>query len=97
MALEAHFEQTIRSGIELGGVGLHSGAPVSMRLIPAPAGSGIVFRRTDLDNFEIAAVGRNVAKVAREFGELRDGGILDMQAGSAAGGKLEAGGSADAA
>ncbi len=35
-----------------------------MRLLPAPAGSGIVFRRTDLDNFEIPATGRNVAKVS---------------------------------
>jgi UDP-3-O-[3-hydroxymyristoyl] N-acetylglucosamine deacetylase len=35
-----------------------------MRLLPAPAGSGIVFRRTDLDNFEIPANGRNVAKVS---------------------------------
>ena len=33
-----------------------------MRLVPAPAGSGIVFRRTDLDGFEIPAIGRNVAK-----------------------------------
>src|SRR5258705_3968831 len=64
VALEAHLEQTIRSEIEFSGIGLRSGAPVSMRLIPAPAGSGIVFRRTDLDNFEIAAVGRNVAKVS---------------------------------
>src|SRR6195952_2294235 len=62
VALEAHFEQTIRSEIEFSGVGLHSGAHVSMRMIPAPAGSGIVFRRTDLDNFEIPANGRNVAK-----------------------------------
>ena len=35
-----------------------------MRLLPAPAGSGIVFRRTDLDDFEIPATGRNVAKVS---------------------------------
>ena len=43
VALEAHFERTIRSEIEFSGIGLHSGAPVSMRLVPAPAGSGIVF------------------------------------------------------
>jgi UDP-3-O-[3-hydroxymyristoyl] N-acetylglucosamine deacetylase len=45
-------------------VGLHSGAPVRLRVRPAPAGTGIVFRRVDLDNFEIEAVGRNVAKVS---------------------------------
>jgi len=59
-----HTEQTVAAPIEFTGVGLHSGAPVTMRLLPAPAGSGIVFRRTDLDNFEIPATGRNVAKVS---------------------------------
>ena len=75
MALEAHFERTIRSEIEFSGIGLHSGAPVSMRLVPAPAGSGIVFRRTDLDNFEIAAIGRNVAKVSYATSLMR-GSVL---------------------
>jgi len=76
LALEAHFEQTIRSEIEFSGIGLHSGAPVSMRLIPAPAGSGIVFRRTDLDNFEIAAVGRNVAKVSYATSLMRQSVLI---------------------
>jgi len=64
VASHPHLERTIKSEIEFCGAGLHSGAPVSMRLVPAPAGSGIVFRRTDLDNFEIVATGRNVAKVS---------------------------------
>ena len=76
MALEAHFEQTIRSEIAFSGVGLHSGAPVSMRLVPAPAGSGIVFRRTDLDNFEIAAIGRNVAKVSYATSLMRQSVLI---------------------
>jgi UDP-3-O-[3-hydroxymyristoyl] N-acetylglucosamine deacetylase len=46
-----------------------------MRLIPAAAGSGIVFRRTDLDNFEIAAIGRNVAKVSYATSLMR-GSVL---------------------
>jgi UDP-3-O-[3-hydroxymyristoyl] N-acetylglucosamine deacetylase len=46
-----------------------------MRLVPAPAGSGIVFRRTDLDNFEIAATGRNVAKVSYATSLMR-GSVL---------------------
>jgi UDP-3-O-[3-hydroxymyristoyl] N-acetylglucosamine deacetylase len=70
-----HCEQTIRSDIRLHGVGLHSGANVSMRLVPAPAGSGIVFRRVDLDNFEIPAVGRNVAKVSYATSLMR-GSVL---------------------
>ena len=75
MAQNAHPEQTIRSEIEFRGVGLHSGAEVSMRLVPAPAGSGIVFRRTDLDGFEIPATGRNVAKVSYATSLMR-GSVL---------------------
>lgn len=76
MAFEAHFERTIRSEVEFSGVGLHSGAPVTMRLVPAPAGSGIVFRRTDLDNFEIAAIGRNVAKVSYATSLMRQSVLI---------------------
>ena len=75
VAPQAHYERTIRSEIDFSGVGLHSGAPVAMRLIPAPAGSGIVFRRTDLDNFEIPANGRNVAKVSYATSLMR-GSVL---------------------
>ena len=75
MAQNAHPEQTIRSDIEFRGIGLHSGAEVSMRLVAAPAGSGIVFRRTDLDNFEIPANGRNVAKVSYATSLMR-GSVL---------------------
>jgi UDP-3-O-[3-hydroxymyristoyl] N-acetylglucosamine deacetylase len=76
VALEAHFERTIRTEIEFNGVGLHSGAPVRMRLVPAPAGSGIVFRRTDLDNFEIPAIGRNVAKVSYATSLMRQSVLI---------------------
>ncbi len=58
------FEQTVRIAVGCSGVGLHSGAPVNLRILPAPAGTGIVFRRTDLDGFEIEAIGRNVARVS---------------------------------
>jgi UDP-3-O-[3-hydroxymyristoyl] N-acetylglucosamine deacetylase len=76
VAMEAHFEHTIRSEVAFQGVGLHSGAPVSMRLIPAPAGSGIVFRRMDLDGFEIAATGRNVAKVSYATSLMRQSVLI---------------------
>jgi len=42
-------QQTIAEVISCTGVGLHSGAPVQLSLVPARAGSGIVFVRTDLD------------------------------------------------
>ena len=41
-------QRTIRSVIRATGVGLHSGLKVNLELRPAPADSGIVFRRTDL-------------------------------------------------
>ena len=76
MAQVAHLEQTIAEPLEFAGIGLHSGAPVTMRLLPAAAGSGIVFRRTDLDNFEIPATGRNVAKVSYATSLMRQGVLI---------------------
>ena len=76
MAESSHLENTISSPIEFAGVGLHSGAPVRMRLLPAAAGSGVVFRRTDLDGFEIPATGRNVAKVSYATSLMRQGVLI---------------------
>jgi UDP-3-O-[3-hydroxymyristoyl] N-acetylglucosamine deacetylase len=76
LARTAQLEQTIAEPLEFSGIGLHSGAPVNMRMLPAPAGSGIVFRRTDLDNFEIAAIGRNVAKVSYATSLMRQGVLI---------------------
>ena len=76
MAQSVHLEQTVAEPLEFAGVGLHSGAPVNMRLLPAPAGSGIVFRRTDLDNFEIPATGRNIAKVSYATSLMRQGVLI---------------------
>lgn len=41
-------QHTLKNPIHCSGIGLHSGAKVSMTLNPAPVGSGIVFRRTDI-------------------------------------------------
>lgn len=76
MAAATQLEQTVAEPLEFSGVGLHSGAPVTMRLLPAPAGSGIVFRRTDLDDFEIPAIGRNVAKVSYATSLMRQGVLI---------------------
>jgi len=69
-------EQTIRTAVACQGVGLHSGAPVKLRILPAPAGSGIRFRRTDLDNFEIEALGRNVARVSYATSLMKKGVLI---------------------
>jgi len=76
LAESSHLENTISSPIEFAGVGLHSGAPVRMRLLPASPGSGVVFRRTDLDGFEIPATGRNVAKVSYATSLMRQGVLI---------------------
>src|SRR5499426_1551915 len=57
-------EQTIARPVEFTGVGLHTGQHATVRILPAPAGKGIVFRRVDLDNFELRADVASVARVA---------------------------------
>lgn len=57
-------------------MGLHSGAPVRLRMQPAAAGEGIVFRRTDLDGFPIEATGRNVAKVSYATSLMKKGVLI---------------------
>jgi UDP-3-O-[3-hydroxymyristoyl] N-acetylglucosamine deacetylase len=58
------YQTTIERSVETEGIGLHTAVHCRLRLVPAPAGTGIVFRRTDLDNFPIEAQGRNVARVS---------------------------------
>src|SRR5947207_14207166 len=57
-------EQTIADSFEFSGIGLHTGEHATVRIFPAPAGKGIVFRRVDLDNFELRADVASVARVA---------------------------------
>jgi UDP-3-O-[3-hydroxymyristoyl] N-acetylglucosamine deacetylase len=51
--------RTLASPWAHSGIGLHSGEAVHMRLVPAPAGSGIVFVRTDLGGTRIPALIEN--------------------------------------
>jgi UDP-3-O-[3-hydroxymyristoyl] N-acetylglucosamine deacetylase len=77
--LEVHsseLETTLERPVSIQGVGLHSGVPVSMTLAPAPAGSGIVFRRTDLDGFAIRAAWKHVARVSYATSLMRQGVLL---------------------
>ena len=69
-------EQTIREAISFSGIGLHSGATVEMRVLPAPAGNGVSFRRVDLDGFTIEAVGRNVARVSYATSLMKRGVLI---------------------
>jgi UDP-3-O-[3-hydroxymyristoyl] N-acetylglucosamine deacetylase len=69
-------QTTVRNPVEASGVGLHSAVRVSIRILPAPAGRGIVFRRTDLDNFEIEASWRHVAKVSYATSLMKKGVLI---------------------
>ncbi len=76
IARNLQYEQTLAGPVEFAGIGLHSGAPVRLKMLPAPAGAGVLFRRTDLDNFEIPANGRNVAKVSYATSLMRHGVLI---------------------
>ena len=59
-------QKTLSRGHEFHGKGLHTGQIANMKLLPAPAGTGIVFHRVDLgpDAF-VEALARNVSSTAR--------------------------------
>lgn len=60
------FQTTLASAVSYAGVGLHSGRKVHMELQPAPAGTGLVFVRTDLPQAPmIRAIAANVASTVR--------------------------------
>ena len=59
-------QQTLAKPVSFSGVGLHSGNKVSMTLLPAPASTGIIFRRVDLESrFEIPAQVKYVTDTSR--------------------------------
>ena len=62
--------------MECAGAGLHSGAPVQLRILPGSPGTGIVFRRVDLDDFEVEATGRNVARVSYATSLMKRGVLI---------------------
>ena len=54
-------QRTLTNSIKAAGIGLHSGDPISLSLIPAPPNTGIVFRRIDtIPEVEIPARIENV-------------------------------------
>ena len=58
------FQRTLRRTVYCAGIGLHSGHKVTLTLKPAPADTGLVFRRTDLGGFEIPAHVSHVASIS---------------------------------
>lgn len=59
-------QQTLNRPASFSGIGLHSGNRVNMTILPAPANSGVRFRRVDLEGSpEIEARVDNVAETTR--------------------------------
>jgi UDP-3-O-[3-hydroxymyristoyl] N-acetylglucosamine deacetylase len=69
-------ETTIRRPVEVRGIGLHHGAPARLRITPAPAATGIVFLRTDLDNTPIPASWEYVERVSYATSLMHPKGIF---------------------
>jgi len=69
-------ETTIRRPVEVEGIGLHHGAPVRLRIVPAPAATGIVFIRTDLENTPIPASWEFVERVSYATSLMHPRGIF---------------------
>ncbi|HEY6293919.1 MAG TPA: UDP-3-O-acyl-N-acetylglucosamine deacetylase [Terriglobia bacterium] len=69
-------QHTIGSPVSVTGLGLHTGVPVTVRLVPGPANHGIIFRRTDLDGFEIEAHARNVTRVSYATSLMKRGVLI---------------------
>jgi UDP-3-O-[3-hydroxymyristoyl] N-acetylglucosamine deacetylase len=71
-----NYETTICRPVEVDGIGLHHGAPVHLRITPAPAATGIVFIRTDLDNTRIPASWEYVERVSYATSLMHPRGIF---------------------
>ncbi len=70
------YQHTLARPVTATGVGLHTGVPVHLRLLPAPSNTGIIFKRTDLDGFTIDAKARNVARVSYATSLMRKGVLI---------------------
>src|ERR1700687_4864837 len=70
------YQTTIERPASTKGVGLHTAVKSHLRLVAPPSNTGIVFRRVDLDNFEIEAHVRNVARVSYATSLMKKGVLL---------------------
>ena len=69
-------QATIKNPVQISGIGLHTGCQVSLELNPAPADTGIVFRRVDLQGFEIEALRERVSRVVLATTLMKKGVML---------------------
>src|SRR5215210_5320295 len=69
-------QTTIATRVGIDGVGLHTGVPVNLALRSAPANTGYIFVRTDLDNFEIPASVEYISHCSYATTLMRRGVVL---------------------
>jgi UDP-3-O-[3-hydroxymyristoyl] N-acetylglucosamine deacetylase len=69
-------QATIQNPVQISGIGLHTGCQVSLKLNPAPEDTGIVFRRVDLQGFEIEALRERVSRVVLATTLMKKGVML---------------------
>ncbi len=69
-------QTTLARPVEIEGIGLHTGVHARVRLRPAPAYTGFLFRRTDLEGFEIPASPEYVAHVSYATALVRAGVMI---------------------
>ena len=48
--MSMHYQKTLKNQIELKGIGLHNGLKVNLCIKPSKVNSGIIFKRTDVDD-----------------------------------------------
>jgi UDP-3-O-[3-hydroxymyristoyl] N-acetylglucosamine deacetylase len=70
-------QRTLRRPIACAGIGLHSGNKVNLSLRPAPADTGVRFRRSDLGGLEVAATVKHVGGINYATGLMRDAVRVD--------------------
>ena len=70
-------QRTLRRPTSCAGIGLHSGNKVNLSLKPAPADTGVRFRRSDLGGLEVAATVKHVGGINYATGLMRDAVRVD--------------------
>jgi UDP-3-O-[3-hydroxymyristoyl] N-acetylglucosamine deacetylase len=69
-------QTTIGADFSANGTGLHYNSPVNVRVKPAPPYTGYVFRRSDLNDFEIPASPEHVAHVSYATTLMKSGVMI---------------------
>ncbi len=78
-----HHQTTLAAPVTIVGVGVHSGAPVIAVFHPAPAGSGIQFRRKVKDGLDRTFRGHvdhvGATELCTVLGDVNDGGVSTVE------------------